>query len=156
MMGGNANAFKILELSPFLPNARLAICRQDNTLDSNRRTAVPKRWCSIWASDLSKEKRVLALMAKISFGPCSPSSILDPHPHFFLCFTMCYQWLWGGSWAECLKCHFFWSPFPSPILHGLLWLTCACGSRRNVLKLQFSRSALCSWISGQLYDTHGL
>ena len=97
MMGGKANAFKILELSPFLPNARLAICRKERNMDRNLRTAMQKRWCSIWASDLSKEKRVLAQVAKISLGPCSQSRkntfigrSSESHPHFSCvlpCFT---------------------------------------------------------------------
>jgi hypothetical protein len=69
-------------------------------MDSNRRTAMQKRWCSIWVSDLSKEKRVLAQVAKISLGLCSQSRkntfigrSSESHPHFFLRFTMFYQWL---------------------------------------------------------------
>ena len=139
MMGGNANAFKILELSPFLPNPRLAICRKEHNMDSDAEVVV-----QYLSKRLVKRKTCAGTDGKDLFRPLltivHPRSSSSFLPVFYHVLPMVVRVVLGRM----PQVSFFMVTLPFPILHGLLWLTCACGSRRNVLKLQFSRSALCS------------
>ena len=163
MMGGNANAFKIQD--PWT----ITVSPKRKTSDLQKRTQYGQQPADSDAEAVVQylSKRLVKRRARAGtdgkdlFRPLliikkkTHSSV--HRPILILIFSVCFtNGCEGGPGQNALSVIFLWSLFPSPILHGLLWLTCACGSRRNVLKLQFSRSALCSWISGQLYDTHGL